>query len=152
MCLTADYTYVLLISLLWFCFLSENCKYEAVEVKNIFARYTVDMITSCFFGLNSEALTKPESQVLRFCESILKPSMASVWLHFLRNILPDFHYWVITHLPTSKDAQSVDDMIAKNDEMRKSGSAQSKNLLQMMLDLRDLNRQKTLSEKNVNDG
>lgn len=110
----------------------------------------MDMITSCFFGLNNNALTQPD--VLKFCQSILKPSLVNVWLHFLRNISPDLYYWLITNLPTSKYKQSVDDMIMKNEELRKSGSARFKNLIQLMLDLRDLSEQKTLTEENIDDG
>lgn len=134
------------------CFLSEKCQYDAVDVREIFARYTVDMMSCCYFGFNTNALTEPKSNLLEFCKSIMKPSVVSLWMHFLRSNYPELFYWLVTKLPTSRYQQTIEDMIKMADELRKSGSLYSKDLVQLMLDLRDLSQQKAYADKNSNDG
>lgn len=133
-----------------YCFFSEKCQYESVNVRDIISRYIVDVTSCCFFGLISNALTESESDLLKLSEKFTQSSVVNVWLLFLKGRYPGLLYWLKTKLSRFQNQRAIVDIIKMNDELRKSGSIRFKSFMQSLLDLRDLSQQKVLSEKNSN--
>lgn len=70
-------------------------KEETVEWKDILARYTTDILTSCAFGIKTNSLRNPGEEFVKYGRKVVSPGILFViyyWIlsnvKFLQKILP----------------------------------------------------------------
>lgn len=61
---------------------------EAVDVKDLLARYTTDVISSCAFGIETNSLKNPNSEFRMYGKKFFQPSLKRGLSNFLFNFNP----------------------------------------------------------------
>lgn len=83
--------------------------HEAINVKDLMARYTTDVISSCAFGLEADSLRDPNSEFRVKGKAIFLPSLKRQLYQFLLNTNPKL-LWILKYSPFP---QSVHDFFTK---------------------------------------
>ncbi|KAK7871463.1 hypothetical protein R5R35_010842 [Gryllus longicercus] len=74
---------------------------EVIEMKEVLAKFSTDVIGSCAFGLQLNALDDPNSEFRRMGRSIFEPKTATRFARFLFELLPQLTKWI--NVDTSQD-------------------------------------------------
>jgi cytochrome P450 family 6 len=61
---------------------------EIIEIKDILARYSTDIISSCAFGIESNSLKNPDAEFRQWGRKIFEPTMRSSLIRTLAAVLP----------------------------------------------------------------
>jgi cytochrome P450 family 6 len=61
---------------------------EVIEIKDIFARYSTDIISSCAFGIQCNCLKNPDAEFRQWGRKIFEPSIRNSILSFLIATVP----------------------------------------------------------------
>jgi cytochrome P450 family 6 len=61
---------------------------ETIEIKDILARYSTDIISSCAFGIQSNSLKNPDAEFRQWGRKILKPSIKVSTIRTLNMLIP----------------------------------------------------------------
>lgn len=64
-------------------------KGETIEVKEVLYRYTTDVISSCAFGIQSNALKDPDADFLKMGKKFFEPTFSTAWRNTLSFMAPD---------------------------------------------------------------
>lgn len=60
-----------------------------VDIKDVLARFTTDIISSCAFGIQSNSLKNPDSEFRKYGRKIFEPNIMAVIRGFLFNLSPN---------------------------------------------------------------
>jgi len=61
---------------------------EIIEIKDILARYSTDIISSCAFGIQCNCLKNPDAEFLQWGRKIFKPSLRTSIILFIVTTIP----------------------------------------------------------------
>jgi cytochrome P450 family 6 len=61
---------------------------ETIEIKDILARYSTDVISSCAFGIESNSLKNPDAEFRQWGRKIFEPSFGSLLIRVLNAAIP----------------------------------------------------------------
>jgi len=61
---------------------------EIIEIKDILARYSTDVISSCAFGIQCNCLKNPDAEFRQWGRKIFTPSLRSSLTSFIVNTIP----------------------------------------------------------------
>ncbi|XP_069672104.1 probable cytochrome P450 6a13 [Periplaneta americana] len=63
-------------------------KEEVIEIKDVMARYSTDVISSCAFGIQCNCLKNPDAEFRQWGRKIFEPSLRSAIIALLSSIAP----------------------------------------------------------------
>jgi len=66
----------------------EKSASDEVEMKDIFARYSTDVISSCAFGIQCNCLKNPDSEFQKWGRKIFAPSLRNAIVPFIASTVP----------------------------------------------------------------
>jgi cytochrome P450 family 6 len=64
------------------------CKQETIELKDILARYSTDVISSCAFGIESNSLKNPDTEFRQWGRKIFQPTVRAATIGILSILSP----------------------------------------------------------------
>ncbi len=110
---------------------------EPVDVKEVMAKFTTDVIGCCAFGLEFNALKDPESQFRKMGKRIFEPTAKAIVVGLLRLLCPP----LVQLLKLSETPSTVQnfffDLLRRTEEFRKNETNRRNDFMQLMLDIRD---------------
>lgn len=112
-------------------------KNEVIDVRNIAANYTTNVIFSVGFGIDADAITDPNSEFREFGRKIFKPSFYNAIRTFLFNFAPKLMSFIRMK---TVDADFEDFMFAvvrQNLEYREKNNVVRKDFFQLLIQLRN---------------
>jgi cytochrome P450 family 6 len=65
-----------------------------VEVKDVMARFTTDVIASCAFGIDSNTLKNPDAEFRRYLRNIFGPSLRQELAILMAFFAPHFQNFI----------------------------------------------------------
>ncbi|XP_018319271.1 probable cytochrome P450 6a14 [Agrilus planipennis] len=112
-------------------------KKEAVDVKEIFSRYTIDIISSVIFGIEGNCLKDSDSDFRKFGKLAVAPTGLDAFKVFLIQIIPNIMETLRVTV-TSKDVEYFFMNIVKQTiAFRDANNVDRKDFMQLFMKLRD---------------
>lgn len=110
---------------------------ESFDAKETSARFTLDVIGCCMFGLHFNSLEEPDSEYRRIGKIITNPGLKSIFLQVLRFTTPKLlEYFNISELPAPL-LPFFSKLLKQSEELRKQESTRRNDMMQLLLDIRD---------------
>ncbi|KAK7575859.1 hypothetical protein V9T40_012145 [Parthenolecanium corni] len=120
----------------------EKCGEESVDMKEIMSRFATDVIGYCIFGLKFNTLTEPESEYRIIGKKMFNPNLKALIIGFLRVISPK----TVALLKLTETAPEVEEffsnLLRQSEDFRKKESFRRNDLMQLILDIRDRDRER----------
>lgn len=115
----------------------ENCKEEFLDLKDISSRYTMNVIGSCAFGIETNALQNPNSDFVKFGMGIFKPTLLQLLLNLLAVNFPSLSkFFEISQLPRGTTAFFIN-VVKDTIEWRKANNVQRNDIMQLLMQLKE---------------
>lgn len=111
-------------------------KSEPIESDFLFKRYLSDVIGSCAFGVNANALDDPNGDYSHFCENIYKPSSYRLLMRLIRDYYPNLMKLIRGNRYDERLEEFFVGLINKNKEYREKNNIVRNDFFQSLIDLR----------------
>ncbi|XP_050454367.1 probable cytochrome P450 6a13 [Cataglyphis hispanica] len=66
---------------------------EPVEMRNLTAKFTSEIIATCFFGLKINAIQNRDSEFQKMCKKVVDPSLEMAMKRYIRDYMPGIFKW-----------------------------------------------------------
>jgi cytochrome P450 family 6 len=110
---------------------------ETIEIKDILARYSTDIIASCAFGIQCNCLKNPDSEFRNWGREVFKPSFKSKLLTNLRFLLPSAgRLFRLSVLPDEVSNYFMN-MVKETVEYREKNNVVRNDFMQLMIQLKN---------------
>lgn len=121
---------------------------EDVDVKDMLSRFTIDVISSCAFGLESNSLKNPNSKIFYFGKKIGQNTVTDNLKIVLQFILPKKFLKLIKFKSTKADVEEfIINMVKQTANYREKNNIHRKDLMHLLLQLK--NRGKLYDDERV---
>lgn len=77
---------------------------EAFDARDISARYTADVVSSCVFAADGESFTSENPEIIKNGRALLESTIQLVFLYFITPALP-FMKFLLNYFVVSKDVE-----------------------------------------------
>ncbi|GAB1865203.1 Probable cytochrome P450 6a13 [Camponotus japonicus] len=67
---------------------------EPIEFRNLAAKFTSEIIATCFFGLKTNAIEHGDSEFLKMCKKVADPSLEIARKRYVRDYMPVLYKWL----------------------------------------------------------
>ncbi|KOC61113.1 Cytochrome P450 9e2 [Habropoda laboriosa] len=113
-------------------------KEREVEVRNLFARYTNDVIAKCVYGVSVDTMEEPKNifYVYGRAATLLTGLLNTIKFMLYRN-LPELAVALRLNFVKKRHADFFSDVVRKTIESRESSGVKGTDMLQLMMDIRD---------------
>ncbi|KAK7602694.1 hypothetical protein V9T40_006668 [Parthenolecanium corni] len=119
---------------------------ESFDAKETSARFTLDVIGCCMFGLHFNSLDDPDSEYRNIGKIIIDPGIKGMILQVLRFTWPKLlEYFNISELPTPL-LPFFTKLLKQSEEFRKHESTKRNDMMQLFLDIRDQEEQNNVTD------
>lgn len=78
---------------------------EPIDVREVTAKFTTDVIGSCVFGIKMNSLSGKESEFRRFGRQIFAMSFLKILRLRIKQFLPMLHYLLVRILPADQETK-----------------------------------------------
>ena len=119
---------------------------EVVEVKEIMAKFTTDVIGNCAFGIKCNSLKNPDSEFRTMGRKVVEPSLSNVLRRMLALVVPIFGIRVLPWEVTEFFISAV----KKTIENREKQNIIRNDFMQLLLELKNKGKVKD-EDENSND-
>lgn len=124
---------------------------ECVDIKDILARFSTDIIASCAFGIDSNCLKTPESEFRTYGKMIFEQDYKEMVFTFLQFMLPKsvlekFNY----RLSKPKVEEFIMNLVKKTVNYREQNNIYRKDFMHLLIQLKNLG--KLTDDEKVTDG
>ncbi|XP_029161308.1 uncharacterized protein LOC114933041 [Nylanderia fulva] len=109
---------------------------EPVEFRDLAAKFTSEIIATCFFGLKINTIEKDDSELLKMCKKFTEPSLEISIKRYLRDYMPKIFKWLsirITPLNVSTYFTKLVKEVIAHREMHKTTR---NDIMQALIDLK----------------
>lgn len=114
-----------------------NSEDKVFDLKDISSRYTMNVIGSCAFGIETNALQNPNSDFVHYGAGIFNPTLSQMLLNIMVAAFPPLgRFFKISQLPrgtTEFFINTVQDTI----QYRKENNVQRKDVMQLLIQLKE---------------
>ena len=123
----------------------QNClqepanKREAIEIKDILARYSTDIIASCAFGIQCNCLKNPDAEFRKWGRKIFKLSVATKIFRTVTLLLPSFRRFI--EFPPKDVSKYFMNIVRDTVEFRENSDVKRNDFIQLLIQMKN----KTLS-------
>ncbi|XP_030761413.1 cytochrome P450 6a2-like [Sitophilus oryzae] len=119
----------------------DNCaeNQEVINIKELGARFTTDVIASCAFGLECNSLENPESEFRVFAKKVFAPQILRIFCIFL---FPDWFLGLIRFKSIPKDVtEFFSKTVLDTIRFREESKFYRKDFMQLLLELKNSNKE-----------
>lgn len=100
-------------------------------------RFTLDIIGTCAFGLEFNALSDPESQYRKISKRVFQPTFKAIMMNLIRFVSPNLLKSLnISEIPAEVESFFYD-LLKRTEEHRKTEKNRRNDLMQLMLDIKE---------------
>ncbi|EFN69191.1 Probable cytochrome P450 6a13 [Camponotus floridanus] len=109
---------------------------EPVEFQNLAAKFTSEIIATCFFGLKTNTIQNGDSEFRRMCKKMMDPSLEIAMKRYVRDYMPRIYKWLSVCL-TPRDVTVYFMRIVKEIIIhREMNNMRRNDIMQALIDLR----------------
>jgi cytochrome P450 family 6 len=110
---------------------------ETIEIKDILARYSTDIISSCAFGIESNSLKNPDSEFRQCGRKIFKPSIRNLFLRTLSSIIPSLMRVLKLRIIDPKVSKYFQSMVQDTVNFREKNNLKRNDFMQLLIQLKN---------------
>ncbi|KAL1116660.1 hypothetical protein AAG570_005132 [Ranatra chinensis] len=110
---------------------------EDVEVTDLMARFSTDVIASCAFGLEPECIKNPDSKLRQMGRQIFKPQLVQVVRAALRSAWPSLFLRLNIRSGAAEAGKFLTSIIQQSFRHRESTGAKRNDFVQLLLELKE---------------
>ncbi|XP_070161412.1 cytochrome P450 6B7-like [Polyergus mexicanus] len=109
---------------------------EPVEIRNLTAKFTSEIIATCFFGLKINTIQNDDSEFRKICKKIVDPSLEIAMKRYIRDYMPGIFKWLSVCL-TPRDVTAYFTKIVKEIiTHRQMNNITRNDIMQTLIDLK----------------
>jgi cytochrome P450 family 6 len=112
-------------------------KGETIEVKDILARYTTDIIASCAFGIQCNCLKNPDADFRNWGRKIFEPTLKKRFVRFLEFALPSISRLFRLRIAPHEISNYFLNMVKNTVEYRETNGVKRNDFMDLMLQLKN---------------
>ena len=112
-------------------------KSEVIEIKDILARYSTDIISSCAFGIKCNSLENPDAEFRVWGRKIFQPTAKGRILGILNFLIPSFTKMFKVNIFPTDVSKYFRAMVKDTVEYREANNIQRKDFMQLMIQLKN---------------
>jgi cytochrome P450 family 6 len=110
---------------------------ETIEIKDILARYTTDIIASCAFGIQCNCLKNPDAEFRSWGRRVFTPTFKIKLLRTMRFLIPSSARHIgLTFLPTEVCTYFMK-MVKETVKHREKNNIKRNDFMQLMIQLKN---------------
>jgi cytochrome P450 family 6 len=110
---------------------------DVVEMKDIFARFTTDVIASCAFGIQCNCLKLPDAEFRQWGRRIVEPPLLDRVVGMLYTLVPSIPIFLMLPLTPRSVSAFFRKVVKETIEFRKKNNVKRDDFMQLMIDLKD---------------
>ncbi|XP_043793788.1 probable cytochrome P450 6a14 isoform X3 [Apis laboriosa] len=111
-------------------------KREPLDVREIAARFTTDVIGSCAFGIEMNSLSEKESEFRRLGKGLFTPTFRRIVKTRIRNLIPWLYNFFLRILPWDEITKKIVKLTSETIEYRKKNNIVRSDFINILLDLK----------------
>ncbi|KAJ9577525.1 hypothetical protein L9F63_005898 [Diploptera punctata] len=112
-------------------------KQEVLEIKDLLARYSTDIIASCAFGIKCNCLKEPNAEFRVWGRKIFQPSLKGRVLQFINFLIPSFTRTFNVHVFPKDVSKYFRSMVKDTVEYREANNIHRNDFMQLMIQLKN---------------
>lgn len=116
--------------------------YDVIEIRDLLARYTTDVIASVAFGIDNDSVNQPDNLFRKVGSKVFNPSLKAGLRAFMTFLVPDLNRIVGLKVADKDVEEFMFDMVKTTIEHREEKNEQRKDFMQMMITLKNLGENK----------
>lgn len=112
-------------------------KGEPIECREVAAKFTTDVIGSCAFGINMNALSNEESQFRRIGKMVFSTSLANLVRQQIKEYAPIVYYLAAYLRPSSRVTKFFTQVITETIKYREENKVTRPDFVNMLMELKN---------------
>ncbi|KAL0270235.1 UNVERIFIED_CONTAM: hypothetical protein PYX00_007707 [Menopon gallinae] len=108
---------------------------QVFEIKDLMARFTTDVISSCAFGIETNSLENPKSEFREFGRKVLEPTWRSVLSNIVLNVNPKLGKILGLRFFTKETSDFFINAVRQTVEYREKTNTKRNDFLQLIIQL-----------------
>jgi cytochrome P450 family 6 len=129
-------------------------KEETIEIKDILARYSTDIISSCAFGIESNSLKNPDAEFRQWGRKLFETSIKSSTIRTLNSLIPSLVRRLNLRTLDPKISKYFRSMFQDTVNFRERNNIKRNDFMQLLIEMRtrsDLEEKHGYLEENDHD-
>ncbi|EFN89993.1 probable cytochrome P450 6a13 [Harpegnathos saltator] len=114
-----------------------NVDRTVVEVRELAAKFTIDVIGSCAFGIQINALTNEESEFHRAAKRLSKPSYKATLWRMLRTAVPRLYRWLGVQVIDPSVTRFFKNVVSQMISQREENSTRRHDFMDLLVELKN---------------
>jgi len=110
-------------------------KRETIEIKDILARYSTDVIASCAFGIQCNCLKNPDAEFRKWGKKIFELSAATKFFRIITLLLPSFRRFI--EFPPKDVSKYFMKMVRDTVEYREKNDVKRNDFMQLLIQMKN---------------
>ncbi|PSN34612.1 hypothetical protein C0J52_20551 [Blattella germanica] len=110
---------------------------EVIEIKDVLARYSTDIIASCAFGIQCNCLKNPDAEFRVWGRRILAPSTKASFVRILTLLLPVVSKFISLSLVPKDISDYFRAMVRETVEYREKNNVQRNDFMQLLIQMKN---------------
>ena len=111
-------------------------KEEPVNVREVAARFTTDVVGSCGFGVEMNSLSEKESEFRRVGKSVFATNYARIIKHRIREFMPRLYNYILYLLPLDGISPKILKLMKETIKYRKKYDIFRPDFMNIILELK----------------
>jgi cytochrome P450 family 6 len=117
------------------CLQEHSAKRETIEIKDILARYTTDVIASCAFGIQCNCLKNADAEFRKWQKKIFELSAATKVFRKVTLLLPSFRRFI--EFPPKDVSKYFMKMVRDTVEYREKNDVKRNDFMQLLIEMKN---------------
>jgi cytochrome P450 family 6 len=108
---------------------------ETIEIKDILARYSTDVIASCAFGVQCNCLKNPDAEFRKWGRKIFEPSLATKFFRTVTLLMPSLTRFL--KFPPKEVGKYFMEMVKETVEYRERNDVKRNDFMQLLIQMKN---------------
>jgi cytochrome P450 family 6 len=110
---------------------------ETIEIKDILARYSTDIISSCAFGIESNSLKNPDAEFRQWGRKIFEPSIKTSLIRSLSLLIPSSVKVLKLRILDAKISKYFRSMVEDTVNFREKNNVKRNDFMQLLIQIKN---------------
>jgi len=110
---------------------------EVIEIKDILARYSTDIISSCAFGIQCNCLKNPDAEFRQWGRKIFAPSLRNAIIPFIASTVPSLLKVLKVHLVDPSISKYFLSVIEETVNYRERNNIKRNDFMQLLIQIKN---------------